>query len=368
MLADLGLTESDLQTHPALKATHECSGNHTGMLAACVRHGWDVPAYLAPEHPVQRACHAAVARAVGLDPREVPVAPDGCGVAAFATSVTLAATAYARLPRLVPRAATAMRAHPVLVEGEGLIDTAFMQAFPGSVSKDGAEGLGCAVLPDGRGLAVKALDGADRAMGPALIALAVRCLGLADVPALLAALARPPRLNVHGTQVGELVAVHAGLMASPPAGSATYHHAQRGSVLLFAVGGAGVVLLVAAVLLTRTATPAWPVLVVTGAILMAVAWLFSSMTVTVAAGSVRSRWRVAWCGAVGRWPTCELPGSCAPAGTTAGASTAGATTGSTTSRGSAPSQMDLADGARVSIGSDEPERLLQAILAARGAP
>lgn len=208
MLADLGLTESDLQTHPALKATHECSGNHTGMLAACVRHDWDVPAYLAPEHPVQRACHAAVARAVGLDPREVPVAPDGCGVAAFATSVTLAATAYARLPRLVPRAATAMRAHPVLVEGEGLIDTAFMQAFPGSVSKDGAEGLGCAVLPDGRGLAVKALDGADRAMGPALIALAVRCLGLADVPALLAALARPPRLNVHGTQVGELVTVH----------------------------------------------------------------------------------------------------------------------------------------------------------------
>ena len=207
MLADLGLTESDLQTHPTLKAAHECSGNHTGMLAACVRHGWDVAGYLAEDHPVQRACHAAVARAAGLDPADVPVAPDGCGVAAFATSVMLAATAYARLPRLVPRAASAMRAHPVLVEGEGLIDTAFMQAFPGAVSKDGAEGLGCAVLPDGRGLAVKALDGADRAMGPALIALAARSLGLAEIPAVLAPLARPPRLNVHGTVVGELIAM-----------------------------------------------------------------------------------------------------------------------------------------------------------------
>ena len=207
MLAGLGLTEADLQTHPTIKAAHECSGNHTGMLAACVRHGWDVAGYLAEDHPVQRACHAAVAQAAGLDPADVPVAPDGCGVAAFATSVTRAATAYARLPHLVPRAASAMRAHPVLVEGEGLIDTVFMQAFQGAVSKDGAEGLGCAVLADGRGLAVKALDGADRAMGPALIALAARSLGLAEVPAALAPLARPPRLNVHGTVVGELVAV-----------------------------------------------------------------------------------------------------------------------------------------------------------------
>jgi L-asparaginase len=207
MLTDLGLGEADLQTHPTIKAVHECSGNHTGMLAACVRHGWDVPGYLAKGHPVQRAGHAAVARAAGLDPAEVPVASDGCGVSAFATSVTLAATAFARLPHLVPRAASAMRSHPQLVEGEGLIDTEFMQAFPGTISKDGAEGLGCAVLPDGRGLAVKALDGADRAMGPALIALAMRSLGLKDMPEALAPIARPPRLNVHGTVVGELVAV-----------------------------------------------------------------------------------------------------------------------------------------------------------------
>jgi L-asparaginase II len=205
MLADLGLDEADLQTDPTIKATHECSGNHTGMLAACRAHGWDVSSYLSEDHPVQRACKAAVARAAGLDPARLPVAPDGCGVASFATSVTLAATAYARLPELVTRAASAMRAHPVLVEGEGLIDTVFMQTFPGSVSKDGAEGLGCAVLPDGRGLAVKALDGADRAMGPALIALTLRALGLSEAPDALAPLARPLRLNVHGSVVGELV-------------------------------------------------------------------------------------------------------------------------------------------------------------------
>ena len=56
-------------------------------------------------------------------------------------------------------------------------------------------------------LAVKALDGADRAMGPALNALAARSLGLEEAPASLAPVAQPRRLNVHGAVVGELIAV-----------------------------------------------------------------------------------------------------------------------------------------------------------------
>ncbi len=182
MLADIGLTESDLRCDAELKARHNCSGNHTGFLAASVFHGWDVATYQRPDHPAQRAGVASVAEAAGMPLESIPCGVDGCGIVVPATPVTAAARAYARLDALAPRVAAAMRAHPVLIEGEGELDTVVMQGFPGTVSKAGAEGLGCVALPGGGALAVKALDGGDRAVGPALVALLVRHLGLADVP------------------------------------------------------------------------------------------------------------------------------------------------------------------------------------------
>jgi len=53
---------------------------------------------------------------------------------------------------------------------------------------------------------VKALDGGDRAVGPALIALLVRYLGLSEVPDGARRLGRPPVINDAGDVVGELVA------------------------------------------------------------------------------------------------------------------------------------------------------------------
>ncbi len=81
-----------------------------------------------------------------------------------------------------------------------------MQSFPGTVSKAGAEGLGCVSLPGGGGLAAKAIDGADRAVAPALIALLVRHLGLGDVPDGARVQAEPPVCNNVGTVVGKLTA------------------------------------------------------------------------------------------------------------------------------------------------------------------
>ena len=51
MLGEIGLSEADLRCDRDLKARHNCSGNHAGMLAACVHHGWDVASYQAPDHP-----------------------------------------------------------------------------------------------------------------------------------------------------------------------------------------------------------------------------------------------------------------------------------------------------------------------------
>jgi L-asparaginase II len=206
MLAEIGLSEADLRCDAELKARHNCSGNHTGFLAASAFHGWDIATYQMPGHPAQRAGVASIAEAAGIAADEIPCGVDGCGIVVTATPVTAAARAYARLEALAPRVAAAMRAHPVLVEGAGELDTVVMQGFAGAVSKAGAEGLGCVALPGGGALAVKALDGGDRAVGPALIALLARELGLAEIPDVARRQARPPVLNDAGSVVGELVA------------------------------------------------------------------------------------------------------------------------------------------------------------------
>jgi L-asparaginase II len=146
-----------------------------------------------------------VAEAAGLPAADIAVGVDGCGILTFATPISAAARAFARFEGFAPRVAVAMREHPVLVEGEGWLDTVVMQAFPGVTSKCGAEGLGCAALPDGRGVVVKALDGNDRATDPSLVALVTELLDLDEVPEAARHLWRPPVRNGLGDIVGELV-------------------------------------------------------------------------------------------------------------------------------------------------------------------
>jgi L-asparaginase II len=58
---------------------------------------------------------------------------------------------------------SAMIAYPELVGGPQAVDTLVMRVLPGAVAKRGAEGLLCAGLPDGTGVALKVEDGAYRA-------------------------------------------------------------------------------------------------------------------------------------------------------------------------------------------------------------
>jgi L-asparaginase II len=66
------------------------------------------------------------------------------------------------------RIAEAMRSRPDLVGGTGADDTDMMLAMPGWIAKRGAEGLFCAVSPDGVGWTFKVEDGASRALRPAI--------------------------------------------------------------------------------------------------------------------------------------------------------------------------------------------------------
>jgi len=203
MLGDLGLDEAALLCDNELKARHNCSGNHTGMLAASVRHGWDLATYQHLDHPTQQAGLRAASAMTDMAVGDIALAVDGCGIVVWATPIVAMAKAYARLPKMMPRIAEAMRAYPVLIEGEGELDTVVMQSFAGTVSKAGAEGLGCVSLPDGRGIALKARDGGDRAVTSALPVLVARCLGV-EVPEAALACVHLPVTNDVGRVVGRL--------------------------------------------------------------------------------------------------------------------------------------------------------------------
>ena len=100
-----------------------------------------------------------------------------------------------------------MRAHPTLVASPGWLDTLVMETIPGATSKCGAEGLSCVSLPDGRGLAVKVVDGADRASDPAIVTALAAVLGADAIAEPLRAKGRPSITNDAEDVVGELLGV-----------------------------------------------------------------------------------------------------------------------------------------------------------------
>src|SRR4029079_15242459 len=176
VLARAGVAVDDLENRlpagrPEGKLGHNCSGKHAGMLAACRANAWPLHPYRDRAHPLQERI------AELLDGAEVGV--DGCGVPTFSTTLAGAARLLTRTPQ---RICDAMRARPELVGGErGSVDTDLMRLRDGWIAKGGAEGLFCAAHADGRGIALKAEDGAFRALGPAL-ALVLGVDELAETP------------------------------------------------------------------------------------------------------------------------------------------------------------------------------------------
>jgi L-asparaginase II len=180
-----------------------CSGKHSGMLVTCVVNEWSVATYRAPDHPLQVAVRATLERLAGEPVGHVGV--DGCGAPVMSLTMaglarTLSGAVQASPGTPERRVADAMRAHPELVGGSRRDVTAFMQAVPGLVAKDGAEGVYVAALPDGTGIAIKVDDGADRARQ---VVLAQLLIDLGVDEAALTALCTLP-LHGGGNVVGEV--------------------------------------------------------------------------------------------------------------------------------------------------------------------
>lgn len=154
-----------------------CSGNHSGLIALGKLLGADLPTYDRVDHPAQRAALSMIARFAGLEPEEITLGTDGCGIPSYLTSLERLALAYARLlhvPKawpgeLAPAASQivkAIAAHPTLISGAGDFDAELNRVFAGTaVCKTGAEALCAAAFapsaqwPNGLGLAIKVADG-----------------------------------------------------------------------------------------------------------------------------------------------------------------------------------------------------------------
>jgi len=220
-LAAAGLTTAALRCPPAwprdeaakelamIRGHHQpttlfnnCSGKHSGWLAACIAQGWPTETYLDPAHPIQQRVMALVEEMAEIPVR--PVGIDGCGAPTLRGRLTGLARAFARLsvePRL-SAAATAMRRFPALLSSNNLNEGRFAAWWGGPV-KGGAEGL-IAAGRNGIGVAAKSHDGhVDIAL--AAMMEAIDRVGLLSDAArhALSDVARPPVLG-GGRRVGAI--------------------------------------------------------------------------------------------------------------------------------------------------------------------
>lgn len=246
ILASVGLDTSALQNTPSLplddaerrrwlreglpesRLGQNCSGKHAGMLATCRAAGWDTSTYLDPEHPLQRFTVEVVEELTGGPVAAVTV--DGCGAPALAVPTLGLARAFGRIAAADPstpegRVAAAVRAHPAWLGGTGRDATDLIAAVPGLIAKDGAESVYAVGLADGRGLAVKITDGAERArvvVTTAVLRAAGVGVGDAGITAVLDELDARAVVLGHGRPVGEVRAVVPGLeeLSETVAGSA----------------------------------------------------------------------------------------------------------------------------------------------------
>lgn len=196
--------------HPKTSLAQNCSGKHSGMLATTAANGWDLATYLDPEHPLQQAITAAVARLSGTAVGAIAV--DGCGAPLHGIPLTGLAHAFGRIAAAPAgsteaRVADAIRTHPEYLGGTRRGVTTLIRETPADqrlIAKDGAESVYAVGLGDGRGVAVKIADGHMRAK-PVVLAAILRRIGVGS-EAGYAALEDAPVLG-HGQPVGSIVAV-----------------------------------------------------------------------------------------------------------------------------------------------------------------
>jgi L-asparaginase II len=230
MLADEGLDESyllcpaalplrkkDLRIHweagkEETPLAFSCSGKHAAFLAATRTQGWRLATYLTSRHPLQQSVLEVVTEYCGETPSALGV--DGCGAPAPAISLAGLARGYSTLSSATSRRDAevhaftvnqAMLDYPWAVHGRGETNTVVMEKL-GLIAKFGAEGVLAIGAPDGTAVAVKTLDGSQRANNVVALSL-LAAHGAIDVDALggvLREIVKPITGGASAEQVGSI--------------------------------------------------------------------------------------------------------------------------------------------------------------------
>lgn len=189
ILSDGQLHETDLQCPPSWpgdidarvvwsgeggepsRLCMNCSGKHATMLRTCQAQGWPLESYLELDHPLQRHIRDVIESATGTTVSHSGV--DGCGAPLHALPLTALARGIQWAVMSAPsnndvyrasaaRVVEAVRRDPWTVHGHGQTNTVVLERL-GTFAKGGAEGVMVMVAPTGHAVALKILDGSERA-------------------------------------------------------------------------------------------------------------------------------------------------------------------------------------------------------------
>lgn len=195
---------------------HNCSGKHSGMLAACLAKGLATTGYAQPDHPHQQGIASDIRSLMETDSLEIAI--DGCSVPCYRVPLERVAlgmtrfaapeTAETTYQASLEIAFDAMREHPYLIAGEHRIDTGLMQQIPHLISKIGAEAFMVLAVRDTKhgnlGIAMKIEDGTERARDIAVLRILEQLGIVAPDNAQLSSYRRSILKNHAGLEVGEI--------------------------------------------------------------------------------------------------------------------------------------------------------------------
>ena len=194
---------------------HNCSAKHAGMLAMCIYKNWNPKNYLRPNHPLQKLILRKISELCEYPQGRIKIGIENCGAPTFAVPLKNMAIGFSKLvtfrskdeiaSQALQVVADSMWKYPEMVSGKGRLDYTLATTSRGKIiCKAGAEALHCgAILDKGWGLAVKIMDGSQRAIAPASIEV-YRQLGILKKSHLkkLGQFVSPPIYNHNKVKVG----------------------------------------------------------------------------------------------------------------------------------------------------------------------